>query len=161
MSTNDVPGANPANNDQLALGCWAEHQDTSLMFVESTEGGRVIYSMFDMLKAPPVEYRDAMPEATFKKTFSWKLDGKGSLEKWTWHDKTAFPWDRVIKAGASDGGRVAFAEHQLSAAERVADSLKLRGQAIAADLGHRADSVVSRSSGIWDKISRAVAELGK
>lgn len=158
MSTNDVPGANPNNNDQLAMGCWAEHEDSSLMFVESTEGARVIYSMFDMLKNPPIEYRDAMPETTFKKTFSWK---QGSKEKWTWHDKTPFPWDRVIKAGASDGGRVAFAEHQLSAAERVADSLKLRGEAISRDLGHRADSVVSRSTGIWDKISRAVAELGK
>ncbi len=161
MSTNDVPGANPSNNDELAMGCWAEHDDGSLMFVESTEGARVIYSMFDMVKSPPIEYRDAIPESSFKKTFSWKPGGGGSTEKWTWHDKTPFPWDRVIKAGASDGGRLAFAEHTMSAAERVAESLKLRGAAVSRDLSHRSETVLRRSGAIWDKISRAVAELGK
>src|SRR5437868_2055043 len=106
MATTDVPGANPANGDQLKMGCWAEHSDGSLIFVESTEGGRVVYSIFDMSKMPIIEYRDAMPEDTFKKTFS-RRDGNLLIRtiNWTWHDKTPFPWDRVIKAGALDGGR--------------------------------------------------------
>jgi len=167
MSTNDVPGANPANRDVLAMGCWAEHEDGSLMFVESTEAGRVIYSMFDMAKTPPVEYRDAIPEDTFKKNFSWvpavssKSTGPVAGVKWTWHDKTPFPWDRVIKAGAMDGTRDAFAEHTMSAAERVAESLKLRGSAVARDLRHRGETVTKRSGAIWDKISRAINELRK
>ena len=48
MSTNDVPGANPANRDELAMGAWAEHADGSLIFVESTEGGTCIYEVFDL-----------------------------------------------------------------------------------------------------------------
>ena len=58
MSTNDVPGADPRNSDELATGCWAEHEDGSLIFVESTEVNRVIYSVFDMSRTPPLEYRD-------------------------------------------------------------------------------------------------------
>jgi len=164
MSTNDVPGANPANNDELAMGCWAEHDDGSLILVESTEGDRVIYSMFDLSKSKPVEYRDAMPKAIFEKTFSYDADdddGGAPGVIWTWHDKTPFPWDRVIKAGAEDGPRDVSAEDTLSAAARVAESLRLRGERISRDLGHRAETVVRRSGGIWDKLSRALAELGK
>lgn len=166
MSTYDVPGANPANNDVLSCGCWAEHADGSLIFVESTEVNRVIYSIFDMAKQPPIEYRDAMTEVAFKKAFSWHPGSSRDADDlddlvWTWHDKTPFPWDRVIKAGATDGGRFAFAEHTMNAAERVADSLKLRGAAVARDVRYRSDQMVQRSQSIWDKISRAVAELGK
>jgi hypothetical protein len=167
MSTNDVPGFRAANNDVLACGCWAEHEDGSLIFVESTETNRVIYSIFDMAKKPPVEYRDAMTEAAFKRQFSWSPDDDDDDDEilsrtiWTWHDKTPFPWDRVIKAGATDGGRMAFAEHTLNAAERVAESLKLRGAAVARDIRHRSETTVRRSHTIWDKISRAVAELGR
>lgn len=50
MSTNDVPGANPVNGDKLGMGCWAEHQDGSMILVEGTEGNRVIYSIFDMAR---------------------------------------------------------------------------------------------------------------
>jgi len=77
MSTNDVPGYNPANADTLKALCWAEHKDGSLILVESTENGRVIFSMFDISgkdKNPPtsiIEFRDAMPEKGFKQTFSW------------------------------------------------------------------------------------------
>lgn len=160
MSTNDVPGNNPSNNDELACGCWAEHEDGSLIFVEANEGSRVIYSIFDMEKSPPIEYRDAMPEFNFKKAFSWK-PGDNADDKWTWHDKTPFPWDTVIKAGASDGGRFAMADHQLTAAQRLAESLKLRGAAVRDDILHRTDQTVALSSTIFDKIKRAVAELGK
>src|SRR3954468_20259096 len=138
MSTNDVPGANPDNGDKLRMGCWAEHEDGSLLVVESTEADRVIYSMFDMARTPPVEYRDAMALPTFEKTFGRDSD----VGPWEWHDKTPFDWNRVIRAGAQDGTRHAFAEHQMSAAQRVADSLRVRGQRVSADLGHRADQTV-------------------
>lgn len=126
MSTNDVPGYNPSNRDQLAMGCWAEHEDGSLIFVESTESSRVIYSIFDLSGGHITEYRDAMPEGDFKKSFSYDPKQK-KKDKWVWHDKTAFPWDRVIKSGARDGARFASASDQLSAAQRVAESLRLRG----------------------------------
>lgn len=162
MSTNDVPGANPVNNDELTMGCWAEHDDGSLIFVESTESVRVIYSMFDLSKSPPVEYRDAMSEVSFKKTFSWDpTKTKGPNEKWTWHDKTPFPWDSIIKLGVPDGGRFAAAEHLMSAAERVAESLKLKGAGISRDIGHRADQARARANTIWNKLGRAIGELRK
>ena len=71
MSTHDVPGNKLANNDKLAMGCWAEHDDGSLIIVESTEGGRIIYSMFDLDQTPIIEYRDSMPEQGFKDHFSY------------------------------------------------------------------------------------------
>ena len=169
MSTYDCPGENPANHDKLAMGCWAEHADGSLMLVESTEGDRVIYSMFDMDKNPPIEYRDAMSEISFKSTFTWKPgdDKKGWFskkivpnEKWLWHDKTPFPWDRIIKAGVSDGPRYPSAAHTISAAERVAQSLRLRGQEYdRRHADHRVDKAVDRAAaGIWNRIRAAVVD---
>jgi hypothetical protein len=166
MSTNDVPGANPRNGDELAMGCWAEHTDGSLIFVESTEANRVIYSMFDLSKDPIVEYRDAMPEASFKKTFSYDPTAKTrSTEKWVWHDKTPFPWDRIIKH-FPDGSRLASADGMMTAAERVAESLRIRGANIARDrFKHRADEEVPKPqasdafSVILDKVGRALKEL--
>jgi len=127
MSTNDVPGANSIHNDVLAMGCWAEHKDGSLILVNSTEGGRVIYSIFDVDTDPITEFRDAMPEKGFEKHFSWKKGIKNSV-KWIWHDKTPFPWDRIIKQGAKDGIRYASAHDQLNAAQKVAKSLTLHGK---------------------------------
>lgn len=157
MSTNDVPGANPVNNDELAMGCWAEHTDGSLIFVESTEADRVVYSIFDMSRTPPVEYRDAMPLDTFEVRFGYD----GDEGPWTWHDKTPFDWNRVIQAGVPDGVRAAFADHTLSAARRVADSLRLRGDGITRDHRHRTETVARRYGAIWDKIGRAISELRK
>jgi hypothetical protein len=156
MSTHDVPGANPDNNDELHMGCWAEHDDGSLILVESTEGNRVVYSMFDMEKEPPVEYRDSMALATFEKTFSRDDD-----LIWTWHDKTPFDWDRVIKAGFKDGTKPVHRDHIMSAAQRVARSLKLRGEEISHDISHRADQTRAKGASVWNKLSRAIAELGK
>jgi len=124
MSTNDVPGYKAVHQDQLAMGCWAEHADGSLIVVESTEGGRVVYSIFDMEKQPVTEYRDAMAEGAFKKAFSWNPKDPAS-EKWTWHDKTPFPWDRIIRAGARDGTRYASAEDHITAAERIRRSREI------------------------------------
>lgn len=123
MSTNDVPGANPKNADILAMGGWAEHDDGSLIFVESVEAGSVIYSIFDVVD-PPVEYRDAMPEKGFKDRFSW-TSAKDKKDKWTWHDKTPFPWDRVM-GNFPSGAKHVNADYEISAAQRVAESLNLR-----------------------------------
>lgn len=159
MSTNDVPGANPVNADVLAMGCWAEHEDGSLIFVQSVEGGRAIYSMFDLSKDPILEYRDAMSVMSFEKTFSWKPKDKNSI-KWTWHDKTPFPWDRVIKAGATDGQKYASASDLLTAAERVANDLQLRAEAVAK---HKYEHNLPTQpvARIRDKLARALSELRK
>lgn len=126
MSTNDVPGANPSNQDVLAMGCWAEHDDGSMILVESVEATRVVYSIFDVAQDPPVEYRDAMPEDGFKKRFSWPND---SAMKWTWHDKTPFPWTRVMQDFPAGSRRVS-AQDELNAAQRVAESLNLRAESV-------------------------------
>lgn len=154
MSTTDVPGANPANGDALKMGCWAESPaKDALLFVVSTENGRVIFSMFDLAKQPVVEYRDAMSEDEFKRRFTAaKPGGRGrSGIAWIWHDKTPFPWDTVIKQGSQDGARPASAadtiaageavrestdriySDQRSTAERVAEDLHLRGVEILDD----------------------------
>lgn len=176
MSTNDVPGANPSNRDELAMGCWAEHADGSMILVESTEGNRAIYSVFDMAKNPPIEYRDAMPIDSFKTIFTWDASGKKKTpnEKWTWHDKTPFPWDRIIKNGINDGARVpaavhvlnaaeriveSRARHQDTAAERVADSLRLQGQELDRDnIDHRWDKVMNRFGNLMERFSDIIAD---
>lgn len=154
MSTNDVPGANPKNADVLAAGSWAEHDDESLIFVEGNEQGRVIFCVFDASKTPIIQYRHAMPEKTFKTTFSWKGDDD---EKWTWHDKTPFPWDRIIKGGLEDGPGYASAEDQLTAAERVAKSLRMRGEEIdEGTFSHRREESRARGRTFMGRIESAV-----
>lgn len=123
MATNDVPGAKVENNDDLHTGCWAEHEDGSLIFVEGVEGGKVIYSVFDLSTDPITEYRDAMLLSAFEEKFSWDTDN--DEDKWTWHDKTSFPWNKVIKLGAKDGTRFASADDLITAAKRVAKSREL------------------------------------
>lgn len=167
MSTNDVPGAVASNRDELGIGCWAEHEDGSLIFVESTENGRVIYSIFDMRKnGDIVEYRDAMKEKAFKKHFSWKpeADDDEELEgiKWTWHDKTPFPWDRVIAEGAKDGPRFTHADQLLSAAEKVARSRELRGVPLDVDSkSHLVDKTQGKkiAKAIKKAIQKAIDKL--
>lgn len=163
MSTNDCPGAVAGNNDELAMGCWAEAADGSLIFVQSTEGNRVIFSVFDMTRK--TEYRSAMPEPAFKDNFTWKGGKGGSKDRWTWHDKTAFPWDRLIKAGFDEGERPISATDQLNAAQRVAESLKAMGADVketqGGDFSHRVESDPGKAAAnrILDKIGRAVNEL--
>lgn len=131
MSTNDVPGAHAANNDTLSMGCWAEHDDGSLILVEGVEPispgdpkNRVVYSIFDTAKTPVVEFRDAMDEDRFKSQFSWRTGL--SKDKWVWHDKTPFPWSRAIKSGISDGPRFSNLVDQLSSAQAAADTAAVR-----------------------------------
>jgi hypothetical protein len=110
------------------MGCHAEHADGSRLFIEGTEGGLVTYSMFDMSRRPVVEYRDRMAEADFRVRFA--PDGGPKGYAWTWHDKTPFPWDEVIKEGATAGVRLAAAADQITLARQVADSLSLRAREI-------------------------------
>jgi hypothetical protein len=154
VSTNDVPGAKAANKDVLAMGAWAEHDDGSLIFVEAVEGGRVIYSMFDLAPDPPVEYRDGMVEDTFKRTFSWKPAGGIAAIRWTWHDKTVFPWERIMGDFPS-GQKHASVEHQMTAAARVAESLDLRAGAIS----HDRPTTQRAGRGILERLHDAVGAL--
>jgi hypothetical protein len=116
VSTNDVPGAKADNRDVLAMGCWAEHEDGSMILVESVEAGTVVYSIFDMAKDPVREYRDAINEWDFKQRFSYDPLAK-----------TAFPWDTVMEDFPS-GEKHASANAEITAAQRIADSLKLRAE---------------------------------
>lgn len=129
MATEDVPGANEANNDHLQMGCWAEaDQGKSLIFVKSTEDDRVIYDVFDLTHEPIVQWPDAMAIDDFKKHFTFdpkQLNQRAlSSIRWTWHDKTPFPWSKVIKQGARDVASYADVEDQLSEAKKVAESRK-------------------------------------
>lgn len=159
MSTNDVPGHNPKNADELGMGCWAEHEDGSLIFVESTEDSRVIFSVFDMARNPVVEYRDSMAVGAFKKAFSWDPK-KPATEKWTWHDKTPFPWDKVIKMGARDGARLPSAEDHMNAAERIRESRNTKGRDVDPhEAEARMDKLGRKAKKIIEKLQAVISEL--
>ena len=157
MATADVPGANPANADVLAAGCWAEHSDGSLMYVKGTEGGQVVYELYDLAQDPPVYYQDAMREQAFKDAFSYPPNGK-SADKWTWHDKTPFPWHRVMKTFDKPRPVHADVHDTLSAAARVAQSLRLRAQKLQPEeVTHLSPQEVPKGGrGIADRIQRAL-----
>ena len=157
MSTDAVPGSNPANNDTLKMGCWAEHKDGSLIFVKSTEVDRVIYEMFDTSRDPITVYTDAMPITDFNKQFSYPTKN-GDI--WTWHDKTPFDWNRVIKAGARDGVNYACAADQLAAAARVAQSLGLVQKPFdPGTVAHMVEKLGTKGYGILEKIQTAIDTL--
>jgi hypothetical protein len=147
-----------------------------MILVESTEGSRVIYSIFDMAKEPAMEYRDAMPEVSFKATYSYDATGAKKLnERWTWHDKTPFPWDRIIKNGIKNGARLPSADHTLTAAERIVETrkrhistaaervaaeLKLQGENLdPARAEDRMDRFMDRMETIFGGIARALSRL--
>ena len=129
MSTNDVPGHNPINKDELAMGCWAEHEDGSLLLVQSSESGRIIYTVFDLDADPPLQYNDTMAEKAFMKTYSWDKK-KSKKDKWVWHDKSPFPWNLVMDSDIQQGPGYTSADDLQSAAARVAESRKLKGKVI-------------------------------
>lgn len=169
MSTNDVPGANPANQDELKAGCWAEADGgRSLVYVLSTENNNVVFEMFDLSQQPPLNYRHSMPKVSFESTFSWKL---GSVNpRWVWHDKTPFDWNRIVQAGAPDGASVKSADQIMSAAQRVAENLRIQGvEFLGRNYQHQANQTVpaadNTAAQIWDKLSRAlnagIRELGR
>ena len=172
MSTNDVPGAVAANNDALRMGCWAEHADDgTLIFVKSTEATpdgvkRVIYEMYDLAQVPVLFFQDAMTEDGFMKKYSWDPKNPGkSFGKWTWHDKTPFPWDKVIKA-TRPGLSHASVGDQLTAAQAAAKALGLeRGVEIvpkpvdANKLQHLVDQMGPRGKYMMDRIQSAINNL--
>jgi len=163
MSTNDVPGANVANSDTLAIGCWAEHKDGSLILVEGVESDRVIYSVFDLSQNPVMEYRDAMTKKDFEEKYSY--DSKKNNDKWTWHDKTPFPWNLVIKSGGKDGLRYACADDQISAAQKIANSRAMNGSPLDPDNNKHLVPVTMSKSDAKDisknKILKALKSLTK
>lgn len=130
MSTNDVPGAVAANRDVLAAGAWAEHQDGSKIFVKGTEGGRVVFEMFNVQKK--ISYTHIMDEVRFKTKFSWSPGDGPSKDRWTWHDKTPFDWDTVMDEYQT-GPQYASAAAQMSAADRVAEDLGIKGEKLTAE----------------------------
>lgn len=147
MSTSDVPGAVATNYDDLHVGCWAEHEDGSLIFVEGTEEGSIVYCIFDVAKA--LAYRDAMAEKGFKKQFSYDAKKKDSI-KWTWHDKTPFDWSRVMDL--PPGPAYPSAAHQLSAAEQVAQKLKLRAESIDTEAVRTGRGIMERLQDAWSTL---------
>jgi len=161
MATCDVPGTNPANNDDLHIGCWGEADDDSLIFVEgvSNAENRVIYSIFDMSnKNNPFEYRDSMPKDGFEKMFS-----KDSSGKWTWHDKTPFPWEGRIMNCFPDGQRIPSAKQIISAAKRIATSRNLIGHPIKKqDYKHMVKQIISKTGdSIINKLQKALDKVKK
>jgi hypothetical protein len=155
VSTNYVPGANPTNADKLGAGCWAEHADGSLLFVKGTEGGQVVYELYDVAQNPPVSYQDAMREQSFKDSFSYPPVGK-STDKWTWHDKTPFPWSRVMKFIDKPRPQSADVHDMLSAAARVAESLRLRAHKLnKEDIEHGTERVESKARPIMERLTAA------
>jgi hypothetical protein len=170
MSTSDVPGKRESNRDTLHAGCWAEHKDGSLILVESTEigkgGGNVLYSTFS-LGSTVSEYRAAETISKFSSMFSYDPakdksrggtepgQGDGVSEEWTWHDKTPFPWQRVIDAGV----RVAEAR-QLDPSGAVAKADAM-GKGVAAAAGTDLSLVepYATSGELLDAAQRVAATL--
>lgn len=132
MSTNDVPGYKPEHMDTLAMGCWAEHDDGSLILVEGVEGGEVVFELFDLKADPPLSFRDSMTERGFKEQFSWSSGKAVEGVEWCWHDKTPFPWDRII-ANFGQQPSYASADGLRSAARRVGERLGIKARELTKD----------------------------
>lgn len=153
MSTQDVPGANPSNADVLAAGCWAEHEDGSLLYVKGTESDQVVYELYDRAHDPVVYYQDAMRKADFETQFSYPPVGASDV-KWTWHDKTPFPWGRVMQVVQNPAPQHADVQTFLSAAGRVAEALKLRSKQYA-DAG-QTEQVRSKGRTLLERFNAAL-----
>jgi hypothetical protein len=168
MSTDTVPGADPKNRDKLARGCWAEHEDGSLIYVKDIdENDRVIYEIYDF-KDPgsPVYYPHAMPLKEFEKTFSYDPKKKAAdTVKWTWHDKTPMPWDKVMRQIERPYPVLANVGDNFTAAQRMAESLQLRvAEALSRKdvldrSGVTEEPVGSTAKTIWGKLKHAVGGL--
>lgn len=158
MATNDVPGANPANLDLLSVGCWGEDRDgTSLIHVVGRENGSVVFQMYDLTNG--MFYQDAMIEAEFKRTFSVPPVGN-SIVPWTWHDKTSFPWNRVMKRFQRPAPQHADVLDQMSAAERVARHLNLRSRELREeDVADPGAEPRRRGYAIMDRLAEAIGRF--
>ncbi len=171
MSTNDVPGANPVNRDKLARGCWAEHEDGSMIYVKDIdENSRVIFEIYDFAKPnDPVYYPSALSLIDFEKTFSYdpKKTNKSPTGdiKWTWHDKKPMPWERVMREIDKPVPVSANVVDTLSAAARIADSLHLRMRSvinedhIRAEQGLEMRTAHRTARGIGERLKNALSAL--
>jgi hypothetical protein len=162
MSTLDVPGANPANADELRAGCWAEAPDGSMLYVKGTENDQVIYELYDLATDPVVYYQDAMRREDFEKAFSRPPTGTAS-DDWTWRDKSPMPWSKVMKTFDRPRPQHADVVDTLSAAARVAQSLRLRAQRLHPEtVAPRAETEAPRPArSILERIQRALDVLFK
>lgn len=147
MSTEIVPGHDPANNDVLAAGCWAEHEDGSLLYVSHVSEGKGYAAVTPpgevtfLLIAPDGSYSQwpgRMPVSMFKMQFS-RAEGTPKDYIWTWHDKTPFPWECAKpRPEVIETIKEIEVERQLdvvdSAALRVATALKLRAAELAPEI---------------------------
>ena len=125
MATPEVPGYLPQNQDTLAAGCWGEHKDdSSLILVEEVENERVIYTIFDIDNKK--EFRDQMPIDLFMRSYSYVSGESVASLQWVWHDKTIFPWRKVIDNDA-------LIERKETAAVKVAENLNLEGKELVKD----------------------------
>lgn len=156
MATLDVPGANPDNKDVLGVGNWAEHNDGSLILINSLNDDRVIFSVFDMIKG--VEHRSTMPVDEFNRQFSANLEKQpGELDdKWLWHDKTEFPWDRLFDTSKmellpdNDASLAVTIERSEAIATSVADRISNKISTQVAKLDP--EKVKKKSSGIMNAL---------
>jgi len=159
MSTQDVPGFGCAVRDELAIGVWGEHPDGSLILIEGVEQGRVVFSMFDMEPTPPIEYRDSLPEDQFKRQFSFSSSDSIVKDGWQWHDKTQFPWNKIMD-NFPDGTRFPSADVIMNEAQRLARVRSLKGGVVKREnYEHMIKKVGRKGNIIVDKIQRAIGEL--
>lgn len=166
MATDTVPGAKPENADKLARGCWAEHADGSMIYVvDKDENDRIIFMMYDLNLDPPQFWTHAMALKEFEKQFTFDPKGKIPLSdvRWTWHDKTPMPWERVMKVIKSPTPQMSVTD-ALSAAARLAKSLqarmgKLDEEHVEALSGQGSERAKASAISVFDKIRRAIHEL--
>ena len=160
MSTNDVPGANPVNKDYLDRGAWAEDKDqTSLVHVIGKEAGSVVFQIYDLTEDPIIFYQNAMIESEFKDFFSVPPVGTSDVE-WTWHDKTDFPFDKVMKRFSSKTSHHADVQDQMSVAQRIAAKLKIKGKRLTEDdVSAHTDQERGRGLAIIDAIGDALSKI--
>jgi len=150
MSTNDVPGSNPKNNDVLSPLNWAEHKDGSLLLVYDVTNKDVVFSMFDL--ETNSEYKSSMLRAEFDRKFSV---GDSLIENviWEWHDKSPFPWHKILKRGksellASDRPMKTHSIVPTTAAKRVANAIDVEARRL------DAETVKKSANGMFSKFSK-------
>lgn len=169
MSTLSVPGHNPQNKDKLSIGCWAEHEDGSMIFVKGIdENDTVVFEMYDLSDLDhPVYYPHALSLVDFEKSFSFdpkKKNGKPNL-KWTWHDKTPFDWSRVMRVIQRPLPVSANIQDQVSATAQMVESLNIRlKEALTPDVIHSHQGIDPRLVGRTSKtmaqrLKNAISEL--
>lgn len=166
MSTYDVPGANPVNADTIGPKQWAEHPDGSLLYIKGTEGGDVVYEVYDPRGGEyTVRYPHVMPVKEFMQQYSIPPHGI-SKEKWIWHDKptSAFPWYRVLGRSSQDPHerQVVTRDHppDMTAASRLREALQLRAERVTHEaVQHRTAEPARRGLAVMDKIKRAMSKL--